>query len=210
MEYVETEGLKAIKAELVALLAFVGVGKLHCVEVAVHGSSLDVRASDGHSRLSHKGDATDGSGGQSTAQLEWTIGGKSIQAITKVMGPGDEVLFRVSEAGRMGRAIVRDIESGESSATLEIANDVSPKLSMRLESTNGISVDAGSCASMIVAPMLLARLAKVAKAAGSSWCKQRHPLIPTDPIRYEFAGLDELHAGGLSRWTALIMPAGED
>jgi hypothetical protein len=191
MQFIEKQGLIAHKAELVALLAFMGPSEseeLGGVGVRVDGTKLSARVSNGQASLIHES-----SGSDSTDSHEWQIGRDTIHCIAQMMTPKDEVIFSMNR-GKMVRGLVRDIESLGEIASLDLSGRIGEQMTLVQDLAPQERSDE---ISIIVNPSLLGLLPKVGKAAGSDLC-----MVRQGPgfITAEFSVGDDGH----SKWTARI------
>jgi hypothetical protein len=191
MQFIEKQGLIAHKAELVALLAFMGPSEseeLGGVGVRVDGTKLSARVSNGKASLIHES-----SGSDSTDSHEWQIGRDTIHCIAQMMTPKHEVVFALNR-GKMVRGLVRDFETNGEHASLDLSGRIGEQMTLVQEMDPVAPNDEVLIA---VNPSVLGLLPKVGKATGTDICmlRQKNGLLVA-----EFSVGDDGH----SKWTARI------
>lgn len=211
MRYVHGDGIEATKAEMVALVAYMaprtkesagGVGFM-----VLHGE-LTAIASDGHSAVRHRGDALDTDGTPFDERLDWQLGADAVQAVAKQMDGGDQVTLIIRD-GMMLRALIADIASSQvTKPSLDISNDVANQLTIGLTDSEHFDTRiAKRPTNQLILPAAEGnKLLKVAKAADTMWYQQHIPASAVEPVRYEFAGAEDLSNGFAARWTVIVMP----
>mgnify|MGYP001769707679 CR=1 FL=1 len=111
--------------------------------------------------------------------------------------------------GMMLRAVIEDIASSSiTKPSLDISNDVANQLTIGLTDSEHFDTRvAKRPTNQLILPAAEGdKLRKVAKAADTMWYQQHIPATAVDPVRYEFAGAEDLSNGFAARWTVIVMP----
>lgn len=209
MYFVKDQGIIAARAELAAMLAFVGTKEnLDGIGITIDGGRLLAQASNGSAAVYNHGDALDGKGGPYEGKHEFQIPGDAVKMIRKSMDGKDEVLFTLNKAGRLTTAKIRDIESASVRGEFSLAGMVSEQLAIEMAKSipsrpSKVSKPVGEIA---IAPSLFALMTRVATAAGTNVCRITLPKGELDPVYCEIDEAGSLCDSERPRWVVVAMP----
>lgn len=169
MYYTHGTGIIATKSQLSAILQFCGAGNTGWVQFRIADGELISSASNGLCACYCTGDALDGKGGKYAGGHEWEVSADLLARLARSMKGTDELILAHDKAGNLRAAIIRDIETTEAHSETSLAGHCSSQLTMGFSPPPRDLEPSSKPASVVVlAPSLTAKIAKVARACGSS------------------------------------------
>jgi hypothetical protein len=209
MLYTKDLGIVATKAELVALLQFTSDAneRTSGVGFRIQNGRLLAQATNGHAAVYHHSDALDGKGGKYTGTHEWQVSADFLARQT--VKRGEEIVLCVDKAGKLTDALVRDIESGEAKGIAPLAGHIGEQMAIAITEkiperpTRSQSPTDHVC----LAPTLLSKVAKVARACSAGASRWTVPASHLDPVYIEVDSggnlSDDLE---IAAWIVVVMP----